>query len=101
MNDLLHDMRGAQYKAAREAQVQSARLTRLMDQSRLDAGKTHDMLAVIMDMLQVQQEGGAMSSEEKVRGSFQYQSIALRCGGGEIIAAWALIRYVVIATTFP
>ena len=87
MHDLLHDIHHAQYKAAREAQLQSARLTRLMDQSRMDAGKTHDMLAVIMEMLQVQQQGGVMSPEEKVRE-----------GGGVIGVGWGANSQVVFGS---
>jgi hypothetical protein len=46
------DIRSATFTAVRAAEEQSANLKRLMDQSRLDASKTQEMLAQVLALLQ-------------------------------------------------
>eukprot|EP00877_Chromochloris_zofingiensis_P014187 jgi/Chrzof1/9021/Cz03g33080.t1 len=52
VQSLQHDMVQAQYTASAAAEEQSAELKRLMDMSKVDNTKTHDMLQSIMDVLQ-------------------------------------------------
>lgn len=47
LTDLQTEIRGAQFVAARAAEEQSAQLKRLMDQSRVDASKTQEMLSQV------------------------------------------------------
>jgi len=45
--DIQAEIRGASFAAVRAAEEQSAQLKRLMDQSRVDATKTQEMLAQV------------------------------------------------------
>jgi hypothetical protein len=47
------EIRSATFTAVRAAEEQSANLKRLMDQSRLDAGKTQEMLAQVNEHWQL------------------------------------------------
>jgi hypothetical protein len=52
-------VRAATFTAVRAAEQQSAALKRLMDQSRADSGKTHEMLEQLLLLLQSDRSGGA------------------------------------------
>jgi hypothetical protein len=47
LHEMQVDIRKASFAAVRAAEEQSAALKRLMDQSRVDASKTQDMLAQV------------------------------------------------------
>lgn len=67
--DLQTEIRSAQFVATRAAEQQSAELKRLMDQSRVDASKTHDMIAQVLALLQQDQQHQAAAAAAAAIGS--------------------------------